>query len=848
MSKIEIFDKNEFELESAHINELESHLDNEVTRLVGGGKRKKIALPGNPSLYLGLILLVLLFGVCFFPQSFTNMDPHGLERSQFVFMDGKLNMFAPPYGPSANWPWGTDLLGRDIKSLIIYGAAMTVFSAILITLVRTGIALIMAVFAAYGFKFAKDGIRIFSSFFSAFPLTMVVLLVISSGVDIGPKLIDGGYAVGLPVILVAAFLGWGRLAGLLTEKTTEILKMDFIEGERAIGKGKFKIAIENLVPHLLPQLVVLAFLEVSGVLLLLCQIGFFSILINGGFVNGDGEFIPPVGMDWASLLSVAPRFIIGGKYWLVLFPALAFAYSIFAFNLAGEGMGIELERNGSKIISQLRNAPSVFSPLRYLYQIKNFKEYKKTVVRKTMVLVALLLIVFWPATKGPVSINYGDVEKETKWLCQDRFRGRMAGTDLNKEISEKIEKEMKATGVEAFQSDLVQRFKLEPFGWTGKADITVSNSLIKGMKLIHRQDFQVTTPATLKGTFEVKNLANFGLEGARSAGFEDKNLKNKFVLVDVRKMPPWIFSGIMNSFNEDMETKGILYITDDRTDGIAEKNNMDRMKGKEFKIPNIRLTAEAGDRLKRINEFTINIDMEGNKTKDASGYNVIGKLSGKGKDIIIVGASIDGPGFDKNEKYYSASEAATAATLENMYKALAKKQGQLDKTIIFAMWDGSYTRDRGSLKFLEVNGEQKKALVFPAKLSESSLSGNTQNGAGNILYIDLGPIGRGEENTLLIDTSGCLPRDEFSMNFIKQIRGSNLKNKPKLIDEKITTLEKFDFNLKNINTIEFSQTDQKICRTPADVVEGLNRKSIENFGNYMANEIFLFAKNSRGGK
>lgn len=45
-------------------------------------------------------------------------------------------------------------------------------------------------------------------------------------------------------------------------------------------------------------------------------------------------------------------------------------------------------------------------------------------------------------------------------------------------------------------------------------------------------------------------------------------------------MPPWIFSGIMNSFNEDMETKGILYITDDRTDGIAEKNNMDRMKGR----------------------------------------------------------------------------------------------------------------------------------------------------------------------------------------------------------------------------------------------------------------------------
>lgn len=107
---------------------------------------------------------------------------------------------------------------------------------------------------------------------------------------------------------------------------------------------------------------------------------------------------------------------------------------------------------------------------------------------------------------------------------------------------------------------------------------------------------------------------------------------------------------------------------------------------------------------------------KGIRRKMTSGYNVIGKLPGKGKDIIIVGLPLMGLALIKMRNIIQPARAATAATLESMYKELAKKAGQLDKTIIFAMWDGSYTRDRGSIKFLEENGEQKKALVFPAEL------------------------------------------------------------------------------------------------------------------------------------
>lgn len=822
-------------------HEFERHNDDEIKSYIEKEKERPFRIPGNPPLYIGAALLLLLFGVCFFPEYFTKMDPHGLERSQFVFIDGKLNMFAPPYGPNKNWPWGTDVLGRDMMSLILYGAGMTIFSALIITAVRTVIALIVGIFSAYGFRMAKDGIRIFSSIFAAFPLTMVVLLIISTGVELGPKILDGGYAVGMPVILAASLLGWGRLSALISEKTSEILQMDFIEGERAIGKGKLKIALENLIPHLLPQLTVLAFLEVSSVLLLLCQIGFFSILLNGGFSDGEGGFLLPPGMDWASLLSVAPKFIIGGKYWLVFFPAAAFAYGIFAFNLVGEGMGIALERNGSKIISQIRNLPSFVSPFRYVYEIRNFKEHKTVVIEKTLGLLIILALLLWPANKGSFQISYGEMLPDiTKW-SSDILEGRMTGSGVNKSIADELAADMKENRIKPYGDDFVQEYKVNGFKWTGKASVKVNSSLEGEEELIYRKDFQMTGPGVLKGDFQVANLGNLSYESIRAVAYEDPEIHNKFVLVDLRGMSPWNLKGTLNLLNDMKPVKGILYVTEDRVGPLPEKTGMDRIGGVHSGIPNLRLTAAAGDRLKRLNEFTISVDIEPTVFQDSLGFNVVGKVEGTGKDIIIVGTTYDGPGFDEGTKYPAASEVASMALLKAAYKEMAKHEGTLKKTILFAFWDGSYSRDRGSLRFIERYGEQKKQLKFPEKLGENA-SGEPGNGQGNLLYIDIGGIGRGNPKEIIFDTSGALPRDQFAMEFIKELRSSRIKGKPELVDSKLTSSEQLDFSMKNVNVIEFAQTDTTIAATPDDTMEKLNGKAIENFGNFFLNELLNFAE------
>ena len=88
--------------------------------------------------------------------------------------------------------------------------------------------------------------------------------------------------------------------------------------------------------------------------------------------------------------------------------------------------------------------------------------------------------------------------------------------------------------------------------------------------------------------------------------------------------------------------------------------------------------------------------MKSIKAEESEGYNIIGKIPGKGKGIVIIGASYDGPGFDEKEKYSASSKAASVAILMNMYEELSKKQAQLDKTVIFALWDGSCSINRGS--------------------------------------------------------------------------------------------------------------------------------------------------------
>ncbi len=127
----------------------------------------------------------------------------------------------------------------------------------------------------------------------------------------------------------------------------------------AIGKNRRKIALENVVPHLAPELIVLFFMEIARALSMIMQLGIFSIYVGnlhvikstdlGNIIYYDMSFEP----EWASLLS-SSRNLVNAAPWAIMFPALAFFISVLAFNMFGEGLRKALQSKNSKVIPSFR--------------------------------------------------------------------------------------------------------------------------------------------------------------------------------------------------------------------------------------------------------------------------------------------------------------------------------------------------------------------------------------------------------------------------------------------------------------------------------------------------------------
>ena len=103
---------------------------------------KKLNFP----LIMGTVILLFILTVILFPGTFTDKSPYNMQTMQFTTIDGKLDVESAPYPPSKDYIMGSDDLGRDIYSLIVYGTGLTILLGLLTALGRFLIALPMAIF------------------------------------------------------------------------------------------------------------------------------------------------------------------------------------------------------------------------------------------------------------------------------------------------------------------------------------------------------------------------------------------------------------------------------------------------------------------------------------------------------------------------------------------------------------------------------------------------------------------------------------------------------------------------------------------------------------------------------
>lgn len=284
---------------------------------------------GNLPFVLGSILMLLLLAVFLFgPQ----LAPHSPYTTQGLeYRDGEFSI--PPFEPGAEYPWGTDVLGRDMMSLILAGAQQTLLLAMLVVLARTALGFLLGAVAGWRHDSWLDRLILGTAeTIAAFP-TLLLAMIFILALDIRR---------GFPPFLIAlSLIGWGEMMQFVRGEVMSIRPKPFIESAIAVGAHPVRIVMRHVLPNLITALISLAALEMGAVLILLGELGFIGIFIGGGAfaeldVFGSAYHYSDV-PEWGALLSNV-RAYARAYPWTATYPALAFFVAILAFNLFGEGL------------------------------------------------------------------------------------------------------------------------------------------------------------------------------------------------------------------------------------------------------------------------------------------------------------------------------------------------------------------------------------------------------------------------------------------------------------------------------------------------------------------------------
>ncbi len=300
---------------------------------------------GNFPLMLGIIttlalLAIVLFGPVWAPQNPYIAGQHIVPHYDFE----KEEFIRPPLLPSAEYPLGTDQWGADLLSLLMHGARNTLVLCAFITMAR--VLLGVGLGGAAGWN---EGTWIDQLVMGTIGILTSLPLLITSMILIFALDIRRG----LPVFIIAlSVLGWTEIAQYIRSEFLVLRQRPFIEGAIAVGMTGTQIAVRQLLPNILPQLLVITFLEMGAVLMLMGELGFVQVYVGGGnfVLINDDPFALQTGTladvpEWGAMLAEGYRWL-RAKPHVVAPPAFAFFISVLGFNSLGEGLRRLIDKRG----------------------------------------------------------------------------------------------------------------------------------------------------------------------------------------------------------------------------------------------------------------------------------------------------------------------------------------------------------------------------------------------------------------------------------------------------------------------------------------------------------------------
>jgi peptide/nickel transport system permease protein len=252
---------------------------------------------------LAFIVLVALFAPLIAPH-----DPYAQDLSR--------RMIPPIWYEKGNWShlFGTDNLGRDYLSRVLYGAQISLLIGAAVMVISGLIGTALGLAAGF-FGGRVDMIVTFIiTVRLALPLILVALAVVAT--------VGGSLWV---VILVLGLLKWDRFAVVMRAATQQVRVLDYVAAAEAAGASTLRVIVGEVLPNVLPQLVVVATVEAASAILLEATLSFLGLGVQ-----------PPL-PSWGLMIAEAKTYMFF-SFWLIAIPGTALAILVFAVNMVGDGI------------------------------------------------------------------------------------------------------------------------------------------------------------------------------------------------------------------------------------------------------------------------------------------------------------------------------------------------------------------------------------------------------------------------------------------------------------------------------------------------------------------------------
>jgi len=268
----------------------------------------------NRLAFVGLLIIIALLLVAAFADVLAPYSPTigDLKNARLL-------------APSAAHWFGTDDLGRDIYSRIIYGSRWTLYVVILVAIIAAPIGLLVGTVAGYAGGWTDAILMRITDIFLAFPKLILALAFVAA---LGPGIENA--------VLAIAITSWPPYARIARAETLTVRNSDYIKAVQLMGASPFRIVLRHIMPLCISSLIIRVTLDMAGIILTAAGLGFLGLGAQ-----------PPL-PEWGTMIASGRRFVLD-QWWVAGAPGFAILIVSLGFNLLGDGLRDALDpRSGDQ--------------------------------------------------------------------------------------------------------------------------------------------------------------------------------------------------------------------------------------------------------------------------------------------------------------------------------------------------------------------------------------------------------------------------------------------------------------------------------------------------------------------